>query len=169
MKQHLYRQKRWLRWFIEITLLAGVVFAVHLYQTRNTLSGEAPEFSARLLDGSRVSLHEFRGQPLLLQFWATWCPVCSMEQGSIDAIARDYAVLSVALDEAPADQIREWMSEKGVIYAVIRDPSGQISAQFGVQGVPTSMILDASGNIRFVEVGYTTELGLRLRLWWVDV
>ena len=107
MKQHLYRQKRWLRWFIEITLLAGVVFAVHLYQTRNTLSGEAPEFSAQLLDGNRVSLHEFRGQPLLLQFWATWCPICSMEQGSIDAIARDYAVLSVALDEAPADQIRE--------------------------------------------------------------
>ena len=169
MKQHLDRQKRWLRWFLELSLLVGIVFAVHLYQTRNTLSGEAPEFSARLLDGSRVSLREFRGQPLLLQFWATWCPVCSMEQGSIDAIARDYAVLSVALDEAPADQIREWMSEKGVIYAVIRDPSGQISAQFGVQGVPTSMILDASGNIRFVEVGYTTELGLRLRLWWVDV
>lgn len=50
-----------------------------------------------------------------------------------------------------------------------RDPSGQISGQFGVQGVPTSMILDASGIIRFIEVGYTTEVGLRLRLWWVDV
>jgi alkyl hydroperoxide reductase subunit AhpC len=92
-----------------------------------------------------------------------------MEQASIDAIARDYAVLSVALDEAAADEIRDWMAEKGVSYAVIRDPSGQISGQFGVQGVPTSMILDADGNIRFVEVGYTTELGLRLRLWWVDV
>lgn len=169
MKHFLARQKRWLRWLFNAVLLLGVVFAVHLYQTRNTLSGEAPGFSAQLLDGSPVSLHEFRGQPLLLQFWATWCPICSMEQGSIDAIARDYAVLSVALDEAPANEIRKWMSEKSVSYAVIRDPSGQIAGQFGVQGVPTSMILDASGTIRFVEVGYTTELGLRLRLWWVGV
>jgi len=169
VNQHAERKKRWLRWLLEAALLTGIIFAVHLYQTRNTLSGEAPGFSARLLDGSAVSLHDFRGQPLLLQFWATWCPVCSMEQGSIDAIARDYAVLSVALDEAAADEIRDWMAEKGVSYAVIRDPSGQISGQFGVQGVPTSMILDADGNIRFVEVGYTTELGLRLRLWWVDV
>lgn len=169
MKHYLYRQKRWLRWFFQLALLAGFVFVVHLYQIRNTVRGEAPEFSARLLDGSSVSLYEFRGQPLLLQFWATWCPVCSIEQGSIDAIARDYAVLSVALDEASADEILEWMSEKGVSYAVIRDPAGRVSGQFGVQGVPTSIILDASGEIRFVEVGYTTELGLRLRLWWVDV
>jgi len=168
-KYFLKRQKHWLRGLFSVVLFTGVVFAAHLYQTRNALSGEAPGFSARLLDGSPVSLHEFRGQPLLLQFWATWCPVCSMEQGSIDAVARDYAVLSVALDELPAEEIDKWMSEKGVSYAVVRDPSGQISGLFGVQGVPTSMILDASGTIRFVEVGYTTELGLRLRLWWVDV
>jgi len=167
--QRIARYRRWLRRLFEALLLIGIIFAVHLYQTRNTLSGEAPGFSAHLLDGVPVSLHDYRGQPLLLQFWATWCPVCNLEQGSIDAIARDYAVLSVALDDASADEIRKWMSEKGVSYAVIADPSAQLSSQFGVQGVPTSMIIDASGIIRFVEVGYTTEPGLRLRLWWVGV
>jgi len=169
VKQLLTPKKRWFRWSFEVVLLIGIVFAVHLYQTRNTPGGKAPGLSAQLLDGSPVSLHEFRGQPLLLQFWATWCSVCSMEQASIDAIAQDYTVLSVAVEETPADEIRMWMSEKGVSYAVIRDPSGRIAGQFGVQGVPTSIILDASGTIRFIEVGYTTELGLRLRLWWVEI
>jgi len=59
------------------------------------------------------------------------------------------------------------MANKGVSYRVILDPSGHISGRFGVQGLPTSMIIDASGEISFVEVGYTTEIGLRLRLWWV--
>ena len=142
---------------------------VHFYQTRNTLRGAAPEIQGQLLDGRPISLTEFRGQAVLLQFWATWCPVCSMEQGSIHAIAQDYAVLSVALDSASAADIRQWMKGKGVSYPVIRDPSGDISSRFGVSGVPTSIIIDANGEIRFVEVGYTTELGLRLRLWWVTV
>lgn len=154
---------------LEAALLAAVLLAIHLYQTRNTVRGEAPGFSARLLDGSPVSLQDYRGKPLLLQFWATWCPVCNLEQGSIDAIARDHAVLSVALDDASPAEIRAWMSGKGVRYAVIADPSGQIAAAFGVQGVPTSIILDAGGVIRFVEVGYTTGPGLRLRLWWAGI
>lgn len=131
------------------------------------VSGKAPEIRGKLLDGTPVSLGEFRGQPALLQFWASWCPVCSLEQGSIHSIAQDYAVLSIALDDSSADEIRHWMASKGVSYRVILDPSGHISGRFGVQGVPTSMIIDASGEIRFVEVGYTTEIGLRIRLWWV--
>lgn len=166
MNEEVIRRRRWWRWLLEAALLGVVLLAIHLYQTRNMVKGEAPGFSARLLDGSPVSLQDFRGQPLLLQFWATWCPVCNLEQGSIDAIARDHAVLSVALDEDTPAEIRKWMSGEGVRYAVIPDPSGQIAAAFGVQGVPTSVIIDAGGAIRFVEAGYTTGPGLRLRLWW---
>ena len=53
-------------------------------------------------------------------------------------------MLSVALDEATPGQILRWMSEKGVSYAVVRDPLGRISRQFGVNGVPTSMVIDDS-------------------------
>lgn len=162
-------KKRLIRWALEACLLLGLFYLVHLYQTRNLVSGPAPEFSGRLLDGAVVTLSDFRGQPVLLQFWATWCPVCSLEQGSIDAIARDYTVLSIALDDASADEVQQWMQAEGVSYRVVRDPGGEIAGVFGVSGVPTSVILDAEGNIRFVEVGYTTELGLRLRLWWTGV
>ena len=145
----------------------GLFYLIHLYQVRHVQEGPAPDFSGRLLDGTEVSLADFKGQPVLLQFWATWCPVCRFEQDSIDAIARDYAVLTVALDDASEDKIRQWMQAEGVAYPVMRDPAGVIASKFGVNGVPASLILDRDGMIRFVEVGYTTELGLRLRLWWV--
>jgi len=161
------QKKHRIRWILEGAVLITVVFALHLYQTRGAVSGKAPEIRGQLLDGTPVSLGEFRGQPVLLQFWAIWCPVCSLEQGSIHSIARDHAVLSIALEDGSADETRRWMANKGVSYRVILDPSGQISGRFGVNGVPTSMIIDASGEIRFVEVGYTSEIGLRLRLWWV--
>ena len=161
-------KKRWVRWVLQGAVLVGLILALQYCRTRDTVSGQAPEISGRLLDGTPVSLAEFKGQPLLLQFWSTWCPVCSLEQGSIDSVAQDYAVLSVAMDDSSADEIQRWMAKEEVSYRVIHDPSGNISYRYGVRAVPTSMIIDASGEIRFVEVGYTTELGLRLRLWWVD-
>jgi len=161
------KKRRWIRWVLEGVLLIAVLFAVHFYQTQGAVSGEAPEIRGQLLDGTPVSLEEFRGQPVLLQFWASWCPVCSLEQDSIDSIARDHAVLSIALEDTSVDEIRRWMVKKAVSYRVMLDPSGHISRRFGVKGVPTSVIIDAGGEIRFVEVGYTTEIGLRLRLWWV--
>ncbi len=161
------RTRPWLRWILQAAVLITLILALHHYQTRGTVSGLAPEIRGRLLDGTVVSSYDFLGRPLMLQFWASWCPVCTMEQGSIHSIAQDHAVLSIALEDSSADEMRRWMADKGVSYPVILDASGEISDQFGVQGVPTSMIIDDGGRIRFVEVGYTTEIGLRLRLWWV--
>jgi peroxiredoxin len=161
-------KRRTLRWIVRGVLVAALLLALHGYQTRGVTRGPAPEFQGRLLDGEPVSMQAFRGRPVLLHFWASWCPVCTLQQASIDRIARDHAVLTVALDDAAAEEIREWMRNRGVAYPVLHDAQGRIAGRFGVRGVPTSVVIDAYGEIRFVEVGYTTEAGLRLRLWWVD-
>jgi len=103
---------------------------------------------------------------MLLQFWATWCPVCRLEQGSIDAVARDYPVLAVSLDEMNAADLQAWMVGQGVSYPVAIDDSGELARLYGITGVPASFVIDGNGEIRFTEVGYTSETGLRLRLWW---
>jgi peroxiredoxin len=161
-------KRRPLRWLVTGALLAGLFIALHGYQTRGVARGPAPEFQGRLLGGEPVSMQDFRGRPVLLHFWASWCPVCALQQASIDRIARDHAVLTVALDDAGTQEIREWMRSRSVAYPVLQDAQGRIAGRFGVRGVPTSVVIDARGEIRFVEVGYTTEAGLRLRLWWVD-
>jgi peroxiredoxin len=162
------RKRRYWRHILEAALLAGLLFGLHRYQIRDVPRGPAPPFQAVLLDGTSIALHDYRGRPLLLQFWATWCPVCKLEQGSLDAIARDYPVLTIALDSLSAAELRRWMTDRGLVYPVARDPEGRIAQRYGVKGVPVSVIVDTTGNVRFVEVGYTTEIGLRIRLWWVS-
>jgi len=162
-------KRRWLRWLLEIAAFFALLAMVHAWQTRDAPSGPAPLFDGTLLDGRPVSLADFRGQPVLLHFWATWCPDCAREQGTIDAIADDYPVLSVAIDEATAAEIRAYMNKKAVDYPVVHDWDHAISSQYAIRGVPTSYILDTDGNIRFIKMGSATEFGLRLRLWWAGL
>ena len=163
------RKRRYIRWLLEGLIVIAILMVVHGFQTRNIVRGPAPEFQARLLDGTAVRLQDYRGQALLLQFWATWCPICQYEQDSIDALARQNAVLTVAMDEMAEAEMRTWLDEQGVSYPVVIDTGGRLSGLYGVGGVPTSIIIDRVGDIRFVEVGYTTEIGLRLRLWWASL
>jgi len=162
-------KRRYMRWLLEGLALVVLLVVVHGFQTRSVVRGPAPEFQARLLDGTTVNVRDYRGKPLLLQFWATWCPICQYEQDSIDALSRTNAVLAVSLDDLTDMEMKEWLDEQGVAYPVVLDAGGRLSGLYGVQGVPTSIIIDTVGNIRFVEVGYTTEIGLRLRLWWVGL
>jgi len=101
-----------------------------------------------------------------VHFWATWCPVCKAEQGSIAAIAHDHPdVISVAMQSGKPEEVAKYLSDQGIAFPVLNDPDGSISAAWGVHAVPASFIIGPDGQIRFVEVGYTTSLGLRLRLW----
>lgn len=169
VKQDVSRKRRYRRWLIEGLIVIVVLVALHGFQTRNIVRGPAPEFQAQLLDGTTVSLGDYRGQALLLQFWATWCPICQYEQDSIDALARENAVLTVAMDDMDVTEMQAWLGEQGVSYPVVLDADSRLSSLYGIQGVPSSIVIDPAGDIRFVEVGYTTEIGLRLRLWWVGL
>ena len=160
------KRRRWLRWSLQLTAVVVFFVLFNLYNTRGAPSGPAPAISGQLLDATPVSLQALRGKPVLLQFWASWCPICGIQQATIDAIADDYSVLSIAMDESTPDEIRAYMQDKGVDYPVLHDPDYLIARQYAIRGVPTSFIIDSLGNIRFVESGYTSGMGLRIRLWW---
>jgi thiol-disulfide isomerase/thioredoxin len=162
----LQKKHTWLRRGAEVLIILMIFLAVHAWQTRHAPSGPAPAISGVLLDGSSVSLDQYRGKPMLLHFWATWCPICNMEQKSIAALADDYPVLTIAMDEASAQEIREYMKNKNVDYPVLHDPQGVIAKRYSIAGVPSSFVIGPEGEVRFVEVGYTTGFGLRFRLWW---
>ena len=157
-------RRRW-RWLRDIALLLSVLIGVHLYQTRDTAAGAAPALAGDDLYGLSRELEALRGQSVLVHFWATWCPICRLEQDSIEAIAKDWAVLSVALEETPAEDLQQFMARENLSFPVLRDVDGSLARRYGVRGVPTSFVVDPAGQIRFTEVGYTTEPGLRLRLW----
>jgi peroxiredoxin len=156
--------KHW-RWVRDSSIALAVVLAVRVYQHRNMPSGTAPPLSGTDLDGKAVSLADYRGQPVLLHFWATWCGVCKVEQHNIDAVAGDLPVLSVASQSGSADAIGSYVREHAFAARVVVDEESTLARQFGVHAFPATFVIDGGGQIRHVEVGYTTELGLRARMW----
>jgi peroxiredoxin len=106
------------------------------------------------------------GEPMLVHFWATWCPICALENSSIQSISEDYHVVTIAMQSGNEDELKRFMQQEGLSFPVIADEYGEISKQWSVRGVPASFIISPDGEIRFIEVGYTSGLGLRARLWW---
>ena len=142
-----------------------LILGIRAWQQNGTASGPAPALAGELLDGKPVALAAFAGRPVLVHFWATWCPICRAEQGSIDALARDVTVITVAMQSGDRDAVIQHLRMETLSFPVLNDPDGVIAALWGVRAVPASFIVDGAGQIRFVEIGYTTGIGLRLRLW----
>jgi thiol-disulfide isomerase/thioredoxin len=136
-----------------------------LWVQRDVVIGEAPPIEAIDINGQPVSLQDYHGKPLLVYFWATWCPICRLEHDAISSLAEDYAVVSIALQSGSATEVASHMKEYEAVYRVINDPDGELGARYGIRGVPTSFILDSNGNIRSTLSGFTTGLSLRLRMW----
>jgi peroxiredoxin len=149
----------------DIAIAVVILFAIRSYQQRRMPSGAAPELSGDDLHGQKLSLAAYRGKPVLLHFWATWCGVCKAEQHNIDAVARDLPVLSVATHSGSAADIAAYMKEHDIALPVIVDEEGALASRYGVHAFPASFVIDGNGTIRHVEVGYTTEIGLRARMW----
>lgn len=156
--------KAWWRTVRNLLVILLIFLVVKAFLQRQMVSGEAPELYGLLVDGAPVTLEDYQGQPVLLHFWATWCRICRLEQNGIEAISQDWPVLTVAMQSGSAQELQLYMDEHGLTHPVVVDPTGALAAQFGVFAVPATFIIDAEGNIRFRERGYTTSWGLRARL-----
>ena len=164
------RSKKWRSYAVNALLLVILVAGIRWWQHRDMVNGAAPALQGVTLAGQPYRLAAHTGKPVLVHFWATWCPICRAEQGSIDAIAHDNPnVITVAMQSGTAAEITRHMHEQGIAFSVLNDQDGSLSAAWGVHAVPASFIISPDGQVRFIEVGYTTGIGLRLRLWLAGV
>ncbi len=164
-RTHEWLRRNWRRLAVELLVIALIIVGVRAYTTRGTVSGPAPPIEAQTVDGGRVSLAALRGQPVMVHFWATWCPICRTEQGSVEAIARGHRVVTVAMQSGNAAAVRRYLREQDWKVPAVADEDGALSQAFGVRAVPATFFIDRQGQVRYVEVGYTTGVGMRLRLW----
>ncbi len=175
------RKRVWLRRALELLLVIAVFMGVRAWQQRDIVSGKAPALHGELLDQRPFVMPAKPGKPVLVQFWATWCAICRTEQGTIEKLAGEnlagqklagenqvdarFGVVTVAMQSGTHESLCRFMAEQKLSFPVLNDPEGLVAATWGVHAVPASFIIDSSGQVRFVEIGYTTEIGLRLRLW----
>ena len=92
-----------------------------------------------------------------------------MEESSVTRVAADWPVLTVATRSGQAAQVARYMVQRQLPWVAVVDPAGDVSKAYGLSAVPAWVVLDAQGHIRSVATGYTTELGMRARLWWATV
>ena len=113
---------------------------------------QAPGFTLVSLDGSKVSLSDFRGKAVLLNFWATWCPPCKVEMPWFVDLQKQYAkdglvVLGVAMDDSAPAEIAKFASSMGVNYPVLLG-TDKVSDDYGdVQYLPTTFYIGRDGAI----------------------
>jgi peroxiredoxin len=122
----------------------------------------APDFSVLDLSSNKVSLASYRGQKVvLLDFWATWCGPCRMAMVGLQTLQDKYKgqsleILSVNQEE-PAEQVRQFINRKKYDFHVVLDADGGVGAKYGVRAIPTLVLLDKSGVIQWLQVGYNQD------------
>jgi len=127
---------------------------------------DAPDFELESLAGGEVRLSQFRGQPVLLVFGATWCPPCRAEAPLIQDAHEEYSNLVVLLVdmEEDADIVQGYVDEMNLTHLVLLDLNGLVSQKYHVNAIPASFFIDDEGVIRALEVGQLTSAALAEKL-----
>ena len=123
-----------------------------------SVSGPAPNFTLKSLDGENLKLSEMRGDVVLINFWASWCGPCRQEMPLLNALHNKYAplgftVLGVNVEEN-SDDARGFLSNYPVDFPVLLDNKNKVSKQYNVIAMPTTVVVDRDGNMRFLHKGF---------------
>jgi len=132
----------------------------------------APDFLLERADGGTLRLSDLQGSPVLVNFWATWCPPCQREMPELVKAYeayKDQGLVIVGVDlQEPDDMVRDFADEYGITFPLVIDRDGELSDVWRlggpVQGIPTSYFIDAAGVIRAFFYGPMTEDAIAERL-----
>jgi thiol-disulfide isomerase/thioredoxin len=123
-------------------------------------SSPAPDFQLEALDGSSFKLANLRGQPVLINFWATWCGPCQQEMPLLQQYYQKYkadlVVLAVNNDE-PKPDVQAYVTNLNLTFPVLLDPGMKVEDLYQVRAFPTTFFVDKSGTIRYQHIGILNE------------
>jgi peroxiredoxin/Cu/Ag efflux protein CusF len=118
----------------------------------------APDFTLPALSGDAIRLADVRGKVVLLNFWATWCIPCRTEMPALEALYQQYrdaglVVLAINMDTLSSAGVEAFVQEVAVTFPIGLDPSWSTARVYGVLGLPTTYLIDRTGNVVVREVG----------------
>ena len=127
----------------------------------------APDFTLSTTLGKSVSLSDFRGKPVVLNFWATWCPPCRAEIPHFQDSSVKYgdSAIILGIDQGEPQQIvADFTSSFGVTYPVLLDTDSAVNREYSVRALPTTIFVDADGVVREVYSGIVNRAVLEDRI-----
>lgn len=116
---------------------------------------KAPDFALTSLDEQKISLSAFKGKPVLLNFWASWCPPCRYQKPHLQAIfAKETAVAVLTINIRESQQtVSDFMKRNGYTFPVLLDRDGKVSRSYQIRAIPTTFLVDKNGTIKAVKFG----------------
>lgn len=146
-----------------------ILFALAAVSAQSVKKGAAaPDFNIALSTGEKVSLSSYKGKAVLLHFWATWCPPCRHELPEMNALAEKLAkegtgakLVFLAVCVSDTEEARaQFMKDNKYTFRGGLDKTGAVADKYGVQGIPTSVLISPDGKIEDINVGMMTKESL---------
>ncbi len=117
----------------------------------------APNFELKTLSGETVQLSDYRGEKIMLNFWATWCPPCRAEMPDMEKFYNneDVKILAVNLTntEESQDAVKKFKKEFGLSFPILMDEKLAVANKYQIQPIPTSYMIDSNGKIQHIALG----------------
>ncbi len=140
-------------------LALAALCAAPVFASKSALDGrQAPDFALKSLAGENMRLSEYRGEVVMINFWATWCGPCRQEMPLLDELYSRYErvgfrLLGVNIDDDPR-RATEMARDLGISFPVLFDDRKEVSRLYQVEAMPVTVILDREGVVRYTHYGY---------------
>jgi peroxiredoxin len=141
--------------------IAAVIAAVALALpalAADPTGAPAPQFTLGAKSGQNVSLAQYKGQVVMLNFWASWCGPCRQEMPLLESIYKKYNRLGFTLIgvnvEPDSNAANEWLKQTPVSFPILYDKESRVSKMYDVAGMPSTVIIDRAGKVRMLHRGY---------------
>jgi peroxiredoxin len=111
----------------------------------------APDFELTTLDGETVKLSDYRGERVMLNFWATWCPPCRAEMPDMQKFHDDTDVVILAVNlrgtESSTEKVQDFIDERDLTFPILLDEETDVADQYQIQPIPSSFLINSDGRI----------------------
>jgi thiol-disulfide isomerase/thioredoxin len=130
------------------------------------IGSPAPKFTLPDLNGREVSLDQFKGKIVMLDFWATWCGPCRMTMPLLENLEKEYRdsmiLLAINLQE-PRNAVREYVQKQNINSQVLLDEKGSVGEMYGTDSIPMQVLIDKQGIVRHIQIGFSPRMASQLR------
>ncbi len=146
------------RTWLSLLLVCFLSITVLTQANAASVKGPAPDFTLKSLGGKNLKLSEMTGNVVLINFWASWCGPCREEMPLLNALHKKYealgfTVLGVNVEEDEKN-VRGFLKNFPVDFPILLDNKNRVSKQYNVIAMPTTVVVDRDGNMRFLHQGY---------------
>jgi cytochrome c biogenesis protein CcmG/thiol:disulfide interchange protein DsbE len=145
-----------------IALILPILFLCALTHAQSIQPQKAPNFSLKSFDGKIVELSKLKGKVVVVNFWATWCPPCRAEIPDFIKVydtykSKGFEIVGIALDEDGWEKVKPFVDKNKISYPIVLGTAEVVQQYGGIEGIPTTFIVDKKGNVVERQVGMLTK------------